>query len=91
LKVRLKPDTTTVTLVVEKCWRRREIRDQGTQAGRVDVILTRFIDDPNVALSASLAIRQTLIDLSDLEVLHSPIFHAQRERIAHADLVLEAP
>ncbi len=33
-RVRLKPDTTTVTLVVEKHWRRREIRSEDARHAR---------------------------------------------------------
>jgi len=48
--------------------------------GRVDVVLARFVNDSNVAFATSLPIGQNLIDLSNLEVLHAPIFHAQGER-----------
>ena len=50
------------------------------ELGRIDVILARFVDDPNVAFPTSLTIRQHLIDLTDLEVLHAAVFDAQRER-----------
>ena len=60
----------------DRCWK----FDRNEQARRVNVVLAGLVDDPNVAFSIGFAVWQYLIDLSDLQVLHAAVFHAQRER-----------
>ena len=50
------------------------------QVGGIHVVLAGFVDDSDVTFAACFAVGKNLINLAYLKVLHTAVFHTQRER-----------